>query len=487
MNRRDFLKTAGLALPALALPRFSFAADPPAPGRSARPKKVIVIGAGLAGLAAAWELDRKGHDVTVLEAQMRPGGRVYTLRSPFTDGLYAEAGAISYTDGCPHSVRYVAAFKLNAVPIPRSPLAVVHHLRGKRFTAKPGETPDWPFDLKPGEKLPVLGLVQKYFGSVEALGDPTAPDWKADRFKDWDRITLTEFLKSQGASNGAIEIMNDCLFFGHDWPVVSALHRLVSDLGLFYMGQTSYVITGGTDLLTTAFATALRDRLRYGAPVVRIVQENGKVRAVFRQGGEEQSLEADRLICTAPVPVLRKIAVSPELPEAKRRILAGLEYSPVTRIYLQARRRFWIDKGEAGRAFTDLPINQITEHPIARAADAGPRGILECHMKGDEAAHAAALDEAARLAFAGEMVDKVHPGFRGFLEGGASYAWGTDPWALGGYPRWKPGQLLEWQPELARPEGRLHFAGEHTSILSRTIEGALESGNRAAREIDEAE
>src|SRR5215213_2986523 len=102
LTRRDLLKHAALTLPALAaLPGRALAADPATPATPAnvggKPRKVIVVGAGLAGLAAAYELVQLGYDVTVLEARTRPGGRVHTLRSPFSDGLYAEAGAISYS------------------------------------------------------------------------------------------------------------------------------------------------------------------------------------------------------------------------------------------------------------------------------------------------------------------------------------------------------------------------------------------------------
>jgi monoamine oxidase len=240
------------------------------------------------------------------------------------------------------------------------------------------------------------------------------------------------------------------------------------------------------DLLPNAFAKTLRERIYYGAPVVKIFQEPGKVRAVFREGGREQALEADRLICTVPCPVLRKIEFSPELPGSKREIIRKLEYTPVTRVYLQSRRRFWTEAGHAANAFTDLPIQLVAEHPFARPADLGARAILECHIKGAEAERMADKGQDAQLAAALADLEKVHPGIGSYVEGGTSVSWGTDPWAGGGYAFWKPGELTRWLPELARPAGRVHFAGEHTSWLGRTMEGALESGNRAAREVHES-
>ncbi|HWM92238.1 MAG TPA: FAD-dependent oxidoreductase [Thermoanaerobaculia bacterium] len=486
LTRRDLLKHAALTLPALAaLPRTALASDPPDPA-GGKPGKVIVIGAGLAGLAAAWELVQLGHDVTVLEARTRPGGRVHTLRSPFADGLYAEAGAISYSDAYRHMVRYVKTFGLTAAQVgPRG--TPVYHLRGRRFSLKPGENPGWPHKLAPEEQgQGLFQLIGTYFTPAEKLGDPGDPAWRPDAFKDWDQVTLADWLKGQGASSGAVDLLSAGVWWGHGWQEVSALHRLVSDVGLFFMGQKTYVIQGGTDLLAQAFAKALRDRIWYGAPVTAVEQSSAGVRAVFQQGGASQELRADRLICTAPAPVARKIAFAPELPAARRQILEKLDYAPVTRIYLQSRKRFWADAGEAGSASTDLPIDLVAEHPFTRSEEAGPRGILECHMKGANALSAGRMDDDARLAFAVRELDKVHPGFRSHAEGGTSYAWHLDPWAGGGYAWWKPGQMTAWVPELARPEGRVHFAGEHTSWLGRTMEGALESGNRAAREVQEA-
>lgn len=484
LTRRDLLKHAALTLPALAaLPRLSLAATA---GSAGRPKKVIVVGAGLAGLSAAWELVQLGHDVTLLEARTRPGGRVHTLRSPFADGLYAEAGAISYSESSRHMVRYVKTFGLTGLPLgPRG--APVYHFRGKRIVVKQGEKPRWPHELAAGEQgLTVIQLIQKYFTVAEKLGDVGNPAWRPDAFQDWDKVTLAAWLKEQGASAAAIELLGNGVWWGHGWSEVSALHRLVSDVGLFLMSERVSTIEGGTDLLAQAFAKALRERIWYGAPVREIERTADGVRVACEQRGTGHALNADRVICAAPAPAVRKIRFTPELPAAKRRILDGLEMSPVTRVYLQTRRRVWADRGEAGGASTDLPIGLVAEHPFVRGKEAGPRAVLECHMKGAEALAAGKLDEEGRLALALREMEKVHPGFREQFEGGASYAWHLDPWAGGGYPAWKPGQMTAWLPELAKPEARLHFAGEHTSWLSRTMEGALESGNRAAREVHEA-
>lgn len=497
LTRRAFLRHAALTAPAAALlPGWAAAAQAPEPTPAkpgAPPARVIVVGAGLAGLAAAWELVQLGHDVTVLEAQRRPGGRIRTLREPFSDGLYAEVGAIGYADSFRHFARYVEAFGLPSSTPRRSPapLKQVVHLGGQRIEIQPGQPPQWPAGLVPAEGLGVGALFEKYFVSVgQEMGDPTDPAWRLDRFADFDQMTLTELLKSRGASEGALRLLSANTFFGYGWPEVSALHRLVSDVALFQApgGTPLRFLDGGMDSLPNAFAKALRERIWYGAPVAAIRQEPAGVSVVVRQGGpqgEARTLAADYLVCTAPLPALRRIEVTPGLSPAKARIVEGLAYAPVTRIFLQTRRRYWAERGFAGSSGTELPIQLVSEQPFVRAEDQ-TRGLLECHMKGPEAERVDALDEDAQIAFAIEHLEKLHPGIGAFVEGGLSFRWQDDPWTGGGYAWWKPTQLTGWMPELAKPEGRIHFAGEHTSALARTLEGALESGNRAAREIDDA-
>ncbi len=470
------------------------AGGPPQSGAGGGSLRVIVVGAGLAGLAAAWELAALGHDVTVLEAQGRPGGRVYTLRQPFADGLYAEAGAMSFSGAYRHCNRYVNLFKLATAAPTASPYATVYHLHGQRLVVKPdgaaaaGGPVDWPFALTAEERgLGFAKMFGKYFSpALRALGDPTDPAWSVEPFKSYDAVTLAEHLAQQGASAAAVELLGDGLWFGYGWDQVSALHRLLSDVALYYRGAPTRVLAGGTDQLPRAFAAALGARLRYQAPVAAIAQEAGGVRVTFDQAGARQSLVADRVVCAVPAPALRRIALTPALPPRRRQILDDLQYNPVTRIYLQARRDCWTAAGTAGGAFTDLPIQQVAEQPLARQGETAARGILECHVKGPQAARFAGMSQAAQVEQAVAAMEQVHPGFRAAFETGTAVAWSADPWAGGGYAWWRPGQLTEWQPELARPVGAVHFAGEHTSLLARTMEGALESGNRAAREVHAA-
>jgi monoamine oxidase len=488
-SRRTFLQRAALALPALAaFPRLALAADQapaPAPQRTGPPRKVIVVGAGLAGLAAAWELQQAGHEVAVLEARNRAGGRVYTLRSPFSDGLYADAGAVSFTSN-PVTRRYIDAFQLTTEPFRVNRRANVYHLRGKRFEVTPGQPADWPFELTPEEKKAPFALIPKLFQAAGQM-NPFDPAFDLAALKEYDAVTLTDYLKSQGASSEAIALLSSGVFFGYGWSTGSALHRLLSDAAIaFAAGGAALTLQGGMDQLPGAFAKALRERLYYGAPVTKILQEPDKVRVVFRQAGAEQTLEADRVIIATPVPTLRKIEMTPALSPAKRQIFETLEYTPVTRVYVQTRRRFWEDANRGGGASTDLPIQTVSEQPFAESALQGPRGVLESHMKGEQAARIAALPLEEQLAFAIENMEKVQPGLRQHVEGGTSYSWGNDPWAGGGYAWWKPGQLTAWVPELAKAEGRVHFAGDQTSPIPRTVEGALQSGLRAFREINGA-
>ncbi len=487
LTRREFLGATALVPTLAVFAREGLAAPRKELRRAGPPRKVIVIGAGLAGLSAAYELTEAGHDVTILEARARPGGRVYTLREPFSDGLYAEAGPVSFSDVHGLVLDYAKFFRLPLEPhVVPSRLASVYYLRGRRIVAKEGGKIEWPLDLTPEErKLGIAGMMRRYVTPVlKELGDASREDWPPGRVKKYDQMTFAEFLRRQGASTDAVALLKmghlDIWGDGAEW--VSAL-QLLRELALRRRAQSWYKIKGGNDLLPNAFAARLAEKVRYGAAVVRIEQDARAARVVVREAATQETLAADRLISAIPFSVLRRIEVSPPFSPEKQKAIEQLPYTSVARVYVQSRKKFWVDERLWGWAETDLPVNWIWD---ATYNQPGPRGILQSYISGAEARRVTAMKESERISFALEGMEKVHPAIRENFEGGASKCWDEDEWARGAYASVAPGGMIGLVPHIARPEGRVHFAGEHTSAWFGWQQGALESGLRAAREVNDA-
>ncbi|HET7464423.1 MAG TPA: FAD-dependent oxidoreductase [Longimicrobium sp.] len=453
-------------------------------GRAPGPARVVVAGAGLAGLAAALELVRRGHQVTVLEARDRPGGRVHTLRDGWSDGLYAEAGAVYVPEHHDYTVGYARELGVPLVP------AVVRRGGGQRFfvagrsvTVRPGEPAAWPVELRADEAGRSPGaLLARYLDPVlERIGDPRHPAWPGEAALALDGVSLAELLRRQGASTAAVRLMR--LGYPDEWgdgvDACSALF-LLRDRALLGHGAV-FRVDGGTDRLPRAFAARLEPRIRYGASVRTIEHGAWGVRVAFDRGGVRETAAGDFLVCALPFPVLRSIPVSPRLSPGKGRVVRGLRTTSVTRVYLQLRRRCWDAAGAA--VPTDLPVMHLVE---ATAGQPGERAILEAFITGPNARRVAAMDPAERVRFALEEATRVHPGARGAFEHGASVCWDADPWALGDYAWFAPGEMRAFLPHLATPEGRIHFAGDHTSAWPGWMQGALASGIRAADAVHAA-
>jgi monoamine oxidase len=490
-SRRDFV-AGGLASAAALAGPFPLFQPEPGParplGEADRKKKVLVLGAGLAGLSAAWELSQKGHDVTVLEAQMRPGGRVCTLREGFSDGLYADCGASELPADHEYTMRYVKLFGLQLDPWYRPELNMmsrVFHVQGVRSLT--GAAAKWPVEMTAEERaLGSGGLAQKYFmAPLKELGDPKAPGWPPESLARWDGMTVAEMMRSLGASPGAVSLLGLQLYL--DLPAdgmekTSALWLLRDSL-LSPGGQEIHRIRGGMDLLPKAFAERLADRIVYGAPVVRIEQSAQGVEVAVQRAAGRERLTADYAVCTLPFSVLRTIEVAPDFSPPKRKAIEELPYAACAKIYLQARRKFWMEQKLSGFACTDLPIRFVfdsTPQSVAR------RGLLECYISGPQSEPVTALSPDRRLELAVENLEKVFPGVRDEIEGGVSKSWKEDPWARGAYAYYQPGQMRSLLPHVAPAEGRVHFAGDHTSPWPHWMQGALYSGNRAADAIHQA-
>jgi monoamine oxidase len=486
MERRDFLKHTALVAAALSAPpsgAFAFAQG--ALERRGAPKKVVIIGAGLAGLSAAYELTKAGHDVTILEARTRPGGRVHTLRDPFAEGLYAEAGAARIPNHHDFTLKYAGLFGLTLDPFQPTEVASVYYVRGRRLKVAPGLEVEWPYELTPEErKLGLRGMRQKYIWSMlSEVGDVTDPSWPPpDALKKYDQMNRSDFWRSRGASPGAIALMS---LGGVDdrvetWSALFMLRNQALNLKL-----TQYFkIRGGTDLLPNAFAARLAEKIHYAAPVVRIEQDAQGVKAVFLHAGSYQTMAGDHLICAVPFTVQKNIEVSPTFSLEKQRAIEQLPYLSVSKIFLQTKKRFWVSEGLNGFATTDLPIGQVWD---ATYKQPGERGILQAFPISLHSRRVTGMPENERIRFTLDQVETIYPGTRENFEGGVSKCWDEDEWARGGTAYYQPGQFSSLLPHVARPEGRIHFAGEHTSVwIDGWMQGALESGNRVAREVNAA-
>ena len=476
LNRRDLLKLGTVTVLSPMVVPFSFGQE--RAEADARRTRVVVIGAGLAGLAAAWELDRAGYDVVVLEAQMRAGGRVRTLRAPFSDELHAEAGAMSISDVDTLTLEYVKRFELPLQkPNPAAPRRF--RVRG-RWITDPMNT---PYELTAAEReLGLRGMYGRYLAAgLERLGDVRSPQWTFGQAGEMDDLTVAAFLRRQGASNDAIEFLRLTTLglYGDGIDTSSALSVYLAEAG-YQAARGSFAIEGGNDRLPKAFAKTLAEKIRYGCAVTRITQSETAVEVTGTQSGVAFSTSGDYVISAVPATILRTIETAPGLSSTKRQGIRDLAYSSVSRVYLQSRTRLWQKYHPTAVVHTDAPRMIIEEHTPVQP---GPRGIIESHTFGAEARVVAALRESDRIRAAVRVAEGLFPGLEKEVEGGTSVCWDEDVWTLGAYADWRPGQMSAHFAAISAPEGRIHFAGEHTSRRYASMEGALESGKRAATEI----
>src|SRR5262252_4281118 len=361
ISRRDFMVSSALASAAMhsRFPRVH-AASLATSKRSGPGKRIVVMGAGLAGLSAAYELSQAGHNVTILEARARPGGRVQTLRDYFSDGLYVDTGATRIPDNHDFTMRYCKLFRLELEPFMPQGFNSITYMNGKRMKVEQGKELDWPLDLTAEErKLGQQGLRKKYLEKiVDELGDVNTPAWPPSSLTKYDNVTMPELLRSLGASPAVVSLLAAGGLRDSPEDVESALYGLRFS-ALNKKRSTYFKIKGGNDLLPTAFADRMSDKILYGAEAARIEQDSRGVRITFLQGGAHHTVSGDFAVCAIPFSVLKDVEVSPAFSPEKQKAIREMPYRSCTKVFLQSKRRFWADEKLSGFAQTDLPIGQV--------------------------------------------------------------------------------------------------------------------------------
>ena len=451
--------------------------------RAASPRSVIVVGAGMAGLVAAHELVRAGHTVTILEARERVGGRVHTLREPFSAGLFAEAGAMRIPRCHDLTLAYLEKFDLPTVPFTVSNPDAYFYSNGQRHRMRDADAaPDsLGFEVSDVERgTPVgslwMNAISPLAKRVESEGDAAWDEISAAH----DQYSTREFLETCGWSEGAIELFG--LMLGQEALMNSSFMELLrEEVGGYYTDMVT--IQGGMDLLPRAFLPHLAPNIRFGAKLVALDQSADDVTVHFVTGSGRQSLTADYAIVTVPFPVLRHVEMLKPLSRGKQRAIRQLHYDASAKILLQFRRRFWEEDDGifGGGTISDLPI-RVTYYP-EQSRESGRGVVLASYTWSEDAQRWGSLSAPDRLTQALENLTCIHPQAAAEFEVGASKMWHDDEFAGGAFALFDPGQQTQLHRHIIAPEGRIHFAGEHTSLYHAWIQGAIESGLRVAREI----
>ena len=440
-------------------------------------RTVTVIGAGLAGLSAAYELQRAGWTVTVLEARDRVGGRVYSLRN-FSKGLVAEGGGEFIEETHTRMLAYAEQFNLKL----------------GRVGSWQGEDNDWAsFEGKAGpmSNADIWGTnlheeVEKIWLALAELGelvpDPHQPQ-EARNAGLIDKRSTAEWVHSLDVHPLAKQDFIQHIRSEYTCePEQHSLLDLARNAAMYYSTidrNINYRVVAGNDLIPRALAKTLPD-VRLNAPVISVSAQPDEVLVTYEQGDSFSTISSAFAILAIPLTTARLIEFNSPLPDAHWRMVHEVSYGAVTKVLIEYRKRFWNDRNWNGRLVTDSPI-VLTWHATSHIEN--EHGILTVYTGGGPGAKLAALSDEDRIRLAVAEIEKVFPGSSELVECTDTVAWPNEPYTRGSYAAFAPGEVTAHWKTLFEPAGRLFIAGEHATPIQGFMEGAVESGQRAARNI----
>lgn len=467
---------------------------------------VVVLGAGLAGMVAAYELEKAGYQVKLLEFQDRPGGRNYTLRGGDT---------FTESDGTVQKVQFAPGNYINPGPwrIPHHHNCLLHYCR------------QFGVALEPFIQLNHNGLIHssEAFGGKPQRYKAVATDFrghtsellaKAANAKALDgsvsaedKEKLLEALRHWGVLDDNMAYTSSVAVSaqrGYDRPPGGGVEGApspsqIAKLGdvldpqvwtamSFYfnyvMQTTMFQPVGGMDMIGKAFAGQVGKLITYNAKVTKVAQNGKGVTVSYKDvpSGKMNSVSADWCVCTIPLSIISQVEmqVGPKLAAAMK----AVPYAGQLKMGLEFKRRFWEEDDHiyGGHSFTDQPIAQLS-YPNDRFFSNGPAVLLGAFARDAGAFELTGMTPRERIEAALAQGEIFHPQYRKEFMNGVSVPWSRVPWILGCTSRWSEENRVAHYQNLVAIDGRVVLAGEHASYYGGWMEGSLLSGIDAITRI----
>lgn len=458
---------------------------------------VIVLGAGLAGMLAAYELTKAGYKVKILEYQNRAGGRNWSLR-----------GGDSYTElgGATQKVGFQPGNYLNPGPwrIPHHHRTLLHYCKQFGVALEPfiqfnHNTYVHSSQAFDGKPVRFKAAAADFEGNVAELLAKSVNQKALDQaVTAEDRDRLLEALKGWGMLDKDYKYskgLRSSSHRGYDRPggggvdgapIPSDLYKLHDVLDPqvwtsmgFFMGHemqtTMFQPVGGMDMIGKAFAKQVEGLVTYNAKVSKIAQDDKGVAVTYADTatGKTQTVEADWCVCTIPLSVLNQIET--QVSDGMAAAIAAVPYSGQVKIGLEMKRRFWEEEDfiYGGHSFTDQEIALIS-YPNNNMFTDKPAVLLGAFAREMGAYRLAGMTPEQRIEVALQQGSVIHPdNYRKEFLTGASVAWSRVPWTLGCCARWNEDTRKEHYQTLVAMDRRVVLAGEHASYIGCWMEGAL--------------
>lgn len=441
----------------------------------------IVVGAGLSGLMAAMTLEESGLDVLVLEGRKRLGGRVYTLMDvpgkPEAAGEYIGANYARMINTVDKLGLELYNPEVDGIDRPW-----LYKIKDEFITRE-----DWEahkFNPLKGEDRAMLPhrFLSRLSNRDNPLKDKPLNAWLTEDMHQYD-IPHDQYLRQKGLDEETIRLMNVVIHSGgiSNTSAINELRRYhVMDWNsklTFPDGKSWKMVKGGNSMLPQRMSESLQHFPLKDKTVVAFKEVDNVVEVNCADG---KSYKAKNVVCTIPISVLKNVTFEPHITGVTREAINEVDYGLSMQAHFLIKEPFWEEDGMPGNMWTDGPLERFGVRTKKQSGDPDAGVVF---VNGPESQKFRLMTDDQIFDYCEAEMARLRPSTKGKLERLVIQSCERDIHGAGDWVYWQPGQVTKFGNHMRKPHGRIHFAGEHTAIMERGMEGAFESGERAALDI----